>query len=236
MPSFKPGRKKKPSRLLSSSPKSNDPNQPIVTGQAIPADTTTSSRRPSQTTTPIETGQAIPVAKLTSPSQATTPRSSRHTSRSTPTTSRQLTICQALNTSRVNYPKAYNGPIKDKIKALQTVFPPTFEEFDKKHTLFSEQEDIFKYIKRQDKKTYPGLVETLHRSGLSDEDQYIAIEDTICTVFKFNHCLQYNQSHPPDLQNNERYLYSEELSIALSSIFPGLDLIVEDQETKNPET
>ena len=55
------------------------------------------------------------------------------------------------------------------------------------------------------------------------------------TVFKFKHRLQYKQPRPPNLQNNERYLYSEELSEALSSIFPGIDLIVEDLESNNPE-
>ena len=57
MPSSKPGRKKKPPRLLSSSPRNNDPNQPIETGQAIPADTPTSPSRPraiSELATPAE--------------------------------------------------------------------------------------------------------------------------------------------------------------------------------------
>ena len=55
------------------------------------------------------------------------------------------------------------------------------------------------------------------------------------TVFKFRNRLQYKQPRPPNLQNNERYLYSEELSAALSSIFPGIDLIVKDLETSDPE-
>ena len=76
-----------------------------------------------------------------------------------------------------------------------------------------------KYIKRQDKKTHPGAVEIHHQQGLTDEDRYIT-KDTIRTVIKFVHRVQYNQSSPP---------------IALSSIFPGLNLIVEDQEAKDPE-
>ena len=102
---------------------------------------------------PTETGPAT----INSPSQ----QSQANTPSSTPR-SRQLNIRQALNASRVIQPIPYNGSFTDEIKALQTVFPPTFEEFDKKHTLFSEQEEIFKYIKRQDKKTYPATVETLH--------------------------------------------------------------------------
>ena len=63
----------------------------------------------------------------------------------------------------------------------------------------------------------------------------MAIDDTVRTVFLFKHRLQYKTPRPPNIQNNERYHYSGELSDALSSIFPGLDLIVPDQEPSDPE-
>ena len=77
-------------------------------------------------------------------------------------------------------------------------------------------------------------MEPLHREGLSDEDRYVAIDDTVKTVFIFKHRLQYKTPRPPNVQNNERYLYSEELSQALSCIFPGIDLIVKDPEPADP--
>lgn len=197
MPPSKSGRKRRPSRSSSSSPRNNDPNQSTETG-------------------------AVTINSPSHQSQANTPSS---TSRS-----RQLSILQALNASRVKEPKPYNGSFTDEIKALQTVFPPTFEEYQRQYTVFKEQEDIFNYIKRQDDKTYPATVAPLHQEGLSDEDRYVAIDDTVCTVFNFKHQLQYRTPRPPNIQNNERYHYSGEISDALSSIFPGLDLVVLDQE------
>ena len=59
--------------------------------------------------------------------------------------------------------------------------------------------------------------------------------NTVRTVFNFKHQLQYRTPRPPNIRNNERYHYSGELSDALSSIFPGLDLVVPDQEPSVPE-
>ena len=211
MPPSKEGRKRQPSRSLtssrslSSSPRKNDPNQPVETGSETSIETITSPSCQSQPNTP-----------------SSTPRS------------RQLNIRQALNASRVTNPTAYDDPFQDEIQTLQTIFPQTFEEYEKKHTLFSDQEEIFNYIKRQDKKTYPKTVEPLHREGFSDEDRYVAIEDTVKNLFIFKHRLQYKTPRPPNVQNNERYLYSEELSQALLCIFPGIDLIVKDPEPEDP--
>ena len=156
-------------------------------------------------------------------------QSQANTPSSTPR-SRQLSILQALNASRVKEPKPYKGSFTDEIKALQTVFPPTFEAYQRQYTVFKDQEDIFNYIKRQDGKTYQATVAPLHQAGLSDEDRYVAIDDTVRTVFNFKHQLQYPTPRPPNIRNNERYHYSADLSKALSSLFPGLDLVVPDQE------
>ena len=172
---------------------------------------------------------------MTEPARTDSPsrQSQAHTPRSTPR-SIQLKIHQALNKSRVKDPSPFERPFKDEIKALQTVFPSTFEQYQRQYSVFKDQEDIFTYIKRQDGKTYQITVAPLHQDGLSDEDRYVAIDDTVKTFFKFNHRLQYPAPRPPNIRNNERYHYSEDLSKALSSLFPGVDLVVPDQEPSVP--
>lgn len=123
-----------------------------------------------------------------------------------PTETRQATINNPNQQSQANTPNSMTSP-----RATSEIIPAEIRLDTGIH---------HKYIKRQEKTTHPGAVEIHHQQGLTDEDRYIAIEDTIRTVIKFVQRVQYNQSSPP---------------IALSSIFPGLNLIVKDQEVKDPE-
>ena len=168
------------------------------------------------------------------PTSTTVPASSvnprRHTRRSRQLTLPELAIVHALNASRVKDPSPYRGSFTEEIKALQTVFPSTFEAYHRQYTAFKDREDIFKYIKTQDKKTYPKIITPLYQEGLSDENRYVAIDETIRTLFEYRHRLQFPTPRPPNISNNERYYYSAVLSNELSSIFLGLDFVVPDQE------
>ena len=99
MPPSKQGRKRRPSRSSSSSPRDNDPNQP------------TTMTEPARSDSPGHQGQAD--------TPSPTPRFI------------QLRIQQALNKSRVKDPSPFQGPFDEEIKALQTVFPSTFEQYQR---------------------------------------------------------------------------------------------------------
>ena len=121
---------------------------------------------------------------------------------------KQKTLRESLQDTSVYIP--LQGSPQQELELLKILFPSTFKAYEKQKK--PRNKIIRKYI---GKETYESHISTLYNDEMHYKDKYPAVNDLIKCFFRDN-STNPTITQPPELDNQERYMYKKEISDELS--------------------